>query len=93
MVSAPVNASLTLRDLERVSGLDSGARRVLDDAANRLGLSARAYVKVLRVARSVADLQLCDTLEVSHLIEAIQGRHFETEATPGPWPSPERKPP
>lgn len=80
LVSAPVNASLTLRDLERTSKLGDSARRVLDEAAERLGLSARAYLKVLRVAKSVADLACADELAASHLVEAIQGRHFETEA-------------
>jgi magnesium chelatase family protein len=63
----------------------------LDDAADQLGLSARAYVKVLRVARTVADLQLSEEVDTSHLIEAIQARHFETDATHRPMPSPKRK--
>jgi magnesium chelatase family protein len=91
-VSAPVNSALTLSDLEKVCDLDASGRRVLSHASDRLGLSARAYVKVLRVARSVADLEGSTALDTAHLVEAIQGRHFETETHQNPWPTPERKP-
>jgi hypothetical protein len=47
---------------------------MLEQAALRLGLSARAFVKVLRVARTVADLEGSERVQGHHLSEAVQGR-------------------
>lgn len=68
------NAELSLRELETVSPLDARCRQLLEDAANDLGLSARAFVKVLRVARTAADLDGSDDILERHLSEAILGR-------------------
>jgi magnesium chelatase family protein len=50
------------------------AQRLLDDAAERLGLSARAYRRVLTVSRTIADLDSTDTIDGDHLAEALQYR-------------------
>lgn len=71
---ASVNAALSSADLERVVQLDGEARRVLADAARRLGLSARAFGKILRVARTIADLEAAERVSADHVSEAIQGR-------------------
>jgi magnesium chelatase family protein len=65
---------LSLGELEAVAPLDDLGRAMLEHSAMRLGLSARAFVKVLRVARTLADLEGSDRLEPHHLGEAVQGR-------------------
>jgi magnesium chelatase family protein len=65
------NASLGPRDLERVAALCSEGTRMLAAAVGRMALSARAYGKVLRVARTIADLDRSDGIRPDHVIEAI----------------------
>ncbi len=57
--------------------MNNGAKQILENALERLGLSARAYDKVLRVARTLADLDQQDTLSESHLGEAVQYRSLD----------------
>ena len=52
---------------------------MLLDAVAQLGLSARAFDRILRVARTIADLAGCDTPTDAHLFEAIQFRQFESQ--------------
>jgi magnesium chelatase family protein len=70
-VGAPTNASLVQHDLERVARLCAVGGRMLSAAVERLALSARAYGKVLRVARTLADLEGSDALLPAHVAEAI----------------------
>lgn len=78
-VSHPTNATLSLAELDRVAALDAEGRALIDRAVHQLGLSARAYVRVLRVARTIADLEDRDTVRATHVAEAIQGRMLEAE--------------
>jgi len=75
-----LNAQLSTRDLERVATLDSKSRRMIEIAVTRLGLSARGFVKVLRVARTIADLEGEERVREPHVAEAIQGRMFERDS-------------
>jgi magnesium chelatase family protein len=76
---ARVNATLSSAELERAAPLDRPSQRLLELAANRLGLSARAFVKVLRVARTIADLEGEERVRQPHVAEAIQGRLLDRE--------------
>ena len=70
-VSSPSNASLAPRDLERVAAPCAAGARLLAAAVDRLALSARAYGKVLRVARTIADLDGSTSIGPQHVAEAI----------------------
>lgn len=78
-VMASTNADLGPRDLPRVAAPDDAGRRVLLAAVERLGLSARAYGKVLRVARTIADLDHSDAVRAVHVAEAIHTRLLDRE--------------
>jgi magnesium chelatase family protein len=73
-VRATTNGALGPRDLERVAVLCGGGARMLAAAVERLSLSARAYGKVLRVARTIADLDGSDSVRPAHVAEAISLR-------------------
>ncbi len=78
------NAALGNREVERDCALASSLQVLLDRAVDRLGLSARAYHRVLRVARTIADLGDSTAIDMAHLSEAIQYRRFDTGvAAPG----------
>jgi magnesium chelatase family protein len=68
------NARMTSRDIRLYCQIDSSTMELLRSAVSNLGLSARAHDKVLRVARTIADLDARDTIECQHLSEAIQYR-------------------
>ena len=75
---ASLNSRLSLRALDRVVLLDRTGRARLAAAAGRLRLSGRAVHRVLRVARTVADLEGSSAVRDEHLLEALQFR----DATP-----------
>ncbi|MDP9033336.1 MAG: YifB family Mg chelatase-like AAA ATPase [Myxococcota bacterium] len=79
--SALTNAALTARDLERVAMLCDAGSAMLASAVRRLALSARAYGKVLRVARTIADLDGAGSLLPVHVAEAISLRVLDRGAT------------
>ncbi|HYP99458.1 MAG TPA: YifB family Mg chelatase-like AAA ATPase [Polyangiaceae bacterium] len=68
------NALLSGSELERVVTLERDSRKLIEAAINRLGLSARAFSKVLRVARTIADLDQEERVRTPHVAEAVQGR-------------------
>ncbi len=69
-----LNALLSGSDLDRVVHLEAESRKMIEAAVSRLGLSARAFSKVLRVARTIADLEGDEHVRTPHVAEAIQGR-------------------
>jgi magnesium chelatase family protein len=69
-----LNATLHGKRLRNVTQLDPGARRMLDTALTKLSLTARGHDRVLRVARTIADLDLSDHIGPEHLAEALQFR-------------------
>ncbi len=68
------NAHLTGRDLDQHCSPSAAAGQFLQQAATRLGWSARSYHRVLKLARTVADLAQADVIDVAHVAEAIQLR-------------------
>lgn len=72
-----INAVLSNAQLDVVCILDQAARGLFAQAMDRLGLSARAYHRVLRVARTIADLAAETQIDVNHLAEAIQYRSLD----------------
>ena len=72
--NAPTNARLAPRALRRVCALDSRSERLLRDASERLGLTARAFDRVLRVARTIADVEASERVTFDHVAEALQYR-------------------
>lgn len=66
------NASIPAASVERLCALDPGARRLVERVVDELGLSARGYSRLLRVARTIADLDGTGDIEEPHLAEAVQ---------------------
>lgn len=71
------NADMSSKHLNKFCRLEGGARDVMEQAYSRLGLSARGYDRLLRVARTIADLDESETIEVKHIAEAIQLRSLD----------------
>ena len=69
-----LNASLHGRRLRALTQLEPDARRLLDTALVKFSLSARGHDRVLRVARTIADLAGADRIDADHLAEALQFR-------------------
>ncbi|WP_437301136.1 YifB family Mg chelatase-like AAA ATPase [Sorangium sp. So ce426] len=83
--TAPANAQLSPQQIEQVATPDAAGARVLAQAVERLGFSAAAYSRVLRVARTIADLDGCDGVRAPHIAEAVHAVLLTprgTEATP-----------
>jgi magnesium chelatase family protein len=76
------NAVLSTREVDCHCAPDAQGASVLKQAISRLGLSARAYHRVLKVARTIADLAAVPTLAATHVAEAIQYRRFDRARDP-----------
>jgi len=68
------NSEMNVRDLSSMVKLAKEVREVLDDSAERLALSARAYHRVIKIARTIADLENSEDVKTNHILEAIQYR-------------------
>ena len=69
--TSKVNAHMSNRDITQKAQLSSPAKTFLETAAQKLSLSARSYMKVIRVARTIADLEAAEVIAISHMSEAI----------------------
>jgi magnesium chelatase family protein len=79
-VMARTNAALSPRDVERITRLCSAGARLLSLAVEKLALSGRAYGKVLRVARTIADLDGSPDILPAHVAEAVALRVLDRRA-------------
>lgn len=77
--SGKINASLTIKELEKYCSLTEENQQLLEDAVSRLKLSPRAYHRILRVARTIADMENSVSIEAAHLLEAIGYRALDRE--------------
>ncbi len=82
LLGVTTNAQIAGRWLDRESAVDPTARDLLVTAADRLGLSARAYFRVLKVARTIADLDGTAAIAVAHIAEALRYRVPAHRTTP-----------
>ena len=73
------NAQMTTKLLHEFAVPDAAGLALLKNAMTRLNLSARAYDRILKVARTIADLDASERIESSHLAEAIQYRNLDRE--------------
>lgn len=77
------NAHMHSKMVRTICKIDETGETLLKNAMQRLGLSARAYDRILKVARTIADLEESSTIEPSHLAEAIQYRSLDREGWAG----------
>ncbi len=68
------NSQMTNQDIKRLAKLEPEAEELLNQAAERLEISARAYMRLIKVARTIADLSESENITSAHISEAIQYR-------------------
>ncbi|MFA6353949.1 MAG: YifB family Mg chelatase-like AAA ATPase [Candidatus Paceibacterota bacterium] len=73
------NSEMNVKDLSNFVKLKKEVRNLLDDSAEHLALSARAYHRVIKIARTIADLENSENVEENHILEAIQYRPKVTQ--------------
>lgn len=71
------NAELTPGLIEKFCKLNEESNTILEKSFKKLNLSARAYSKILKVARTIADLDESENIETKHILEAIQYRSLD----------------
>ena len=71
------NSQLTTKEIDRLCHTDEAGVALLKQAISRLNLSGRAYHRILKVARTIADLSGLEKISGTHIAEAIQYRRFD----------------
>jgi len=72
-----VNSQMGVKEIEKICVIDRRSRQLLDKSVDKLGLSARGYHRILKLSRTIADLEGSDTIQFEHVAEAIQYRRGE----------------
>ena len=73
------NANMSSRQLRKHCKLDKAGSQVIQSAVYEMGLSARAHDKILKIARTIADIEGHDNIQAHHLQEAVQYRRLDRE--------------
>lgn len=68
------NADMSVRDIEALIELSPSVKQLLNDSAKRLDLSPRSYHRVMKLARTIADIEASDAITEDHILEALQYR-------------------
>ncbi|MEI7689277.1 MAG: YifB family Mg chelatase-like AAA ATPase [Candidatus Nomurabacteria bacterium] len=71
------NSEMNVKDLNIYAPLDDATKKLLNQSAERLQLSARAYHRTIKLARTIADIEGCENISQSHILEALQYRPRE----------------
>lgn len=71
------NGQMKTRHIKKYCKLNQDAQSLLDTAMQKLGLSARAYMRILKVSRTIADLDASEDIQSHHVSEAIQYRTLD----------------
>ncbi|MBP1724450.1 MAG: comM, partial [Deltaproteobacteria bacterium] len=71
------NAQMTSRHLKKYCQIGENSKTLLEQAIDKLGLSARAYTRILKIARTIADLESVEDIATHHISEAIQYRSLD----------------
>lgn len=74
-----LNAQMNNKQIRKMALLSSSATDLLNTASEKLRISARNYMRIIKVARTIADLDSSPTIEVAHMSEALQYRHKQAE--------------
>lgn len=77
------NAQMGVRQIRKYCKLDDSSNKILEVAMKKLSLSARAYDRILKVSRTIADLENTEDINASHISEAIQYRSLDREGWVG----------
>jgi magnesium chelatase family protein len=75
--SIHTNAAMNSRLIKRFCKVDDQSNALLEKAMERFGLSARAHARILKIARTIADLENCEKIGPPHVAEAIQYRTLD----------------
>ena len=77
------NAQMKSRHIRKYCGIDDSASSLLEVAIDKLGLSARAYNRILKISRTIADLDGAENIDAGHISEAVQYRNLDRRARVG----------